>query len=139
MEEQISDFNSDEQISENKSRHGCVTAWLIFMIIANSFMALIYFFFSELVIQNSPVAISTTMILLLGFIGLLNAVFAVFLLKWKKWAFWGFAGTAVLTLVINLTIGLGVGSALAGLIGIAILYGILQIKSNDVSAWKNLE
>jgi len=79
------------------------------------------------------------MIILLGILSVVNAIFAVMLLQWKKIAFWGFIGTSIIVLIINLSIGLGIGQSLFGLVGIAVLYGILQIKKDNVTAWKNLE
>ena len=95
---------------EPKQRHGCVTAWLILMIIVNSFTAIIYLFASDFIIENTPTPPSENMMLILGTIGIGNLTFSVYLLKWKKWAFWGFAGTSILTLTLNISNGLGVGS-----------------------------
>lgn len=123
----------------NKQRHGCVTAWLILMIVANSLVALMYLLANDMIQENLPEPISDTMLYLLAVVGICNVVFAVFLFKWKKWAFWGYVGSAAAALAINLSAGLGVGQSLAGLLGIAVLYGILQIKQDGVSAWENLE
>ena len=131
--------NSDGNANVSGQRHGCVTAWLIFMIIINSLIAVIYLFASSFISNNSPIHISRTMIILLGVFCVINVAFAVMLLQWKKIAFWGFAGTGVVALIINLSIGMGIGQSLGGLIGVAILYGVLQIKKNGVTTWKNLE
>ena len=124
---------------ELRKRHGCVTAWLILMIILNSLVAILYLFGSEIVYKNSTSNISETGVLILGIIATGNLIFSVMLLKWKKWAFWGFTATSVITLSINVTNGHGVGTSLIGLIGVVVLYGILQIKKDEVSAWDNLE
>lgn len=124
---------------ETKERHGCVSAWLVLMIILNSLTACIYLLAGDWLAKNSQVKIPDNMRILLAVLGIANVIFAIFLFQWKKWAFWGFAATAVGALVINLNIGLGVGQSLFGLLGIAVLYGVLQIKKDDVSAWKNLE
>lgn len=132
-----------EQINENpnvsKQRHGCVTAWLVLMIIANSLTAIIYLFASEMITDNLPGNVSTPMIILLGIIGIANIVFSVMLFQWKKLGFWGFIITSIGALIINLSIGLGIGQSLFGLVGIAILYGVLQIKKDSITAWENLE
>lgn len=123
-----------------KQRHGCVTAWLVLLIIANAFASLFYLFFSDEVTKETP-DISTSMLLLLAFLGLSNVFFAAMLLRWKKMGFWGFVITSVAAFLLNLLIGLGVTQALLGLTGVFILYGILQIKKegSDTSAWSNLE
>ncbi|MGH3755135.1 MAG: hypothetical protein ACRDRP_21075 [Pseudonocardiaceae bacterium] len=56
-----------------------------------------------------------------------NVVCAIALFQWRKWGFYGFVATSVVGLVVNLAIGLNPVQALLGLVGIAILYGVLQI------------
>ncbi len=123
----------------NKQRHGCVTAWLILMIIANSFTAILYLFAGDTVSQNFPGGISNTMMILLGIIGIGNIIFSVLLFKWKKIGFWGFIFSSIVALAINLNIGISIGQSLFGLAGIAVLYGVLQIKKDTVTAWDNLD
>ena len=129
----------NEPKDELKQRHGCVTAWLILMIIANSFTAISYLVFKNLTSQTFPEGISEPMILTLSLISIGNIFFAVLLFKWRRIGFWGISATAIVTLFINLSLGISVGQSLLGLMGIAILYGVLQIKVDDVSAWENLE
>jgi len=131
--------NINENVDVTKQRHGCVTAWLILMIIANSLTAILYLFASEMITKNLPGDVSTPMIILLGIIGIGNVIFSVLLFQWKKFGFWGFIVTSIGALIINLTIGLGIGQSLFGLVGIAVLYGVLQIKKDNVTAWENLE
>ena len=135
--------NKMETIDENsntpKKRHGCVTAWLVLMIIANSITAILYLFASDMITKNFPGNVSTPMIILLGVIGIGNVIFSVLLFQWKKIGFWGFTITSICTLIINVSIGLGIGQSLIGLVGIAMLYGVLQIKNENVTTWENLE
>jgi hypothetical protein len=108
-----------------KKRGILLTGWLILMLIANSLTAISYFigssFFAEIL------AIPTWSLYTLGLLALFNVGFAIFLFNWKKWAFFGFCGTTVVTFVINLSIGLGLGS-ITGFLGIIILYLILRPK-----------
>lgn len=124
---------------ESKQRHGCVTAWLIFMIIANSITAVSYLFMGDMISQNLPNPIPQPLLLTLAVVAIVNLILAIMLFQWKKWAFWAFAGTTVIALIINLYLGLGIGTSMFGLAGIAILYGILQIKQDGVAAWDHLE
>ena len=124
---------------ETKQRHGCVTAWLILIIIFNSLSAILYLFAGEMVSENFPGGISDSMMILLAILGIGNVIFALLLFKWKKIGFWGFVATSIVTLFINLSIGLGIGQSLFGLVGIVILYFVLQIKKDDVTTWNNLE
>jgi len=128
----------NENTNTLKQRHGCVTAWLILMIIGNSFIAVAYLFATEFM-SDFMEGIPKTMIVLLGIFSIANVVFAVMLFRFKKFGFWGFVGTSIVVLVINLSADLGIGQSISGLIGIAILYGILQIKKDNVTTWENLE
>lgn len=125
--------------SNSKQRHGCVTAWLILMIIGNSLTAILYLFAGDLIAQNFPGGISKSMLILLAILGVGNVIFSILLFKWMKIGFWGFLATSIAVVVINLSIGLGILQSLFGLIGIAVLYGLLQMKKDNVSAWTNLE
>jgi hypothetical protein len=129
----------NEDVNVPKQRHGCVTTWLVFVIIINSLFAFVYLFANEFIINSLPNDVSTTMILLLGILCIANAIFAVMLFQWKKIGFWGFVASSIFVLIINLSIGIGIGQSVAGLLGIAIYYGVLQIKRDNVSAWDNLE
>ncbi|NPA37348.1 MAG: hypothetical protein GXO47_10920 [Chlorobi bacterium] len=131
--------NFNENTNTTKQRHGCVTAWLILMIIVNSAIALLYLFAGDKVAQNFPGGIPKSILILLAVTGILNVVFAILLFKWKKIGFWGFLITGTITAIINFSLGLGVFQSLFGLTGIVILYGILQIKKDNVPAWENLE
>ena len=132
-----------EEINETpvviKQRHGCVTAWLILMIVANSAVALVYLFASEFITKNLPGEVSNLMIIILAVIGVANVIFAILLFQWKKIGFWGTIVTSIATFGININIGLGIGQSLFGLIGLGILFAVLQIKEKEVSAWQNLE
>ncbi len=132
--EKLSDLTSN-----SKQRHGCVTAWLIFMIIANSLTAILYLFAGDMIAQNLPGGISNSMLVLLAILGVGNVIFSILLFKWMKIGFWGFLATSIAGLVVNLSIGLGIMQSLFGLVGITVLYGVLQIKKDNVSAWTNLE
>lgn len=116
---------------ENKQRHGCVTAWLILMIIANAVTSLSYLFLGENFTAELRVPIAI--------IGMVNVFFAVMLFLWKRWAFYGFLVMSLVIFVINLSMGYGIAQSLFGLVGMAILYMVLQIKQDNVSAWHQLK
>ena len=122
-----------------KQRHGCVTAWLILMIVVNSITAAAYLFLNNFITEILTVSSSSVIVILLGLISLANVFFSVLILQWKKTGFWGFCGTSIAALVINLYIGIEVYQSVLGLLGIAVLYAILQFRKNESSAWDNLE
>jgi hypothetical protein len=130
---------TNETTSAVKQRHGCVTAFLILMIVLNSIGALTYLFAGDTISKNIPGGVSDTMMISLAVLGVLNVVFAVMLYKWKRLGFWGFIITSMGAFAINMSIGLGIFQSISGLVGIVILFGVLQIKKDNISAWTNLE
>jgi len=131
--------NLNENTNNPKQRHGCVTAWLILIIIGSSLSALIYLFAEDMVAQSFPNGISSSMLILLALLGVGNVIFAILLFKWKKIGFWGIVLTNLIGVFVNLNVGLSIGQSLVGLLGLGILFGVLQIKKEDVSAWGNLD
>lgn len=127
--------HTNEHLNNAKQRHGCVTAWLILMIVVNSLMAI----FFTLLYVSEDFAGDDSVLFINVMLFIANIVFVIMLLQWKKLGFYGFFMTSMVTLVINIIItGLSM-HALAGLVSIAILYGILQIKKGGITAWENLE
>ena len=124
-------------MGDAKSRHGCLTAWLVLMIIMNSAGALMYLLGSEAIRQGYPNAPGWAFPVLLVFT-LFNLVCAIALYRWKKWGFWGFCASSVVALVMNLSIGLGIGLAIGGLVGVLLLYGVLHIGKEN-KGWPQLE
>ena len=118
----------ESQMLGQKRRHGCLTAYLIFGIIANAGLVLYY-----AVGGLAAFAIGAVFVVLLIF----NIICFVALFKWKKWAFWGFIVSAIAALCLNLYIGLGPVS-FSGLIGLAVLYGVLQI-GKESKGWPQLD
>lgn len=124
-------------MSESKQRHGCLTAFLILMIIANSASALGYFLAGD-VIQRSVPGIPAWSIPVLGILSLFNLACAVALFYWKRWGFYGFVVSSVTALVMNLYFGIDLVRSLSGLLGLVILYGVLQIGGQN-KGWSQLE
>jgi hypothetical protein len=124
---------------ERKGRHGCVTAWLIFMIVTNSFVVISYLFLRTLIQKNSPDSVPSWAFITLGVMGIANIIFAAALLRWKKWGFFGFVLTTLIAAGINLKVGTTVLQTLLGLAGVFVLYGILRITKDGVSTWDQLE
>ncbi len=120
-----------------KQRHGCLTAWLVLMIIANGFAALgtpLMVGSIQQTIPNFPAWVVWPIALL----AVLNLVFAVALFNWKKWGFFGFLGTSLAAFGLNIYATIGIAQAVFGLVGIAVLYGVLQI-GGQKSGWSQLE
>jgi len=56
-----------------------------------------------------------------------NVVLTIFIFRWKKWAFYAFCASAGVIFFVNLSIGVPLFGAVLGLVGPALLYGVLQI------------
>ena len=121
---------------QKKERHGCLTTYLVLAIIANSATALLYLFGAGAIKRATPNIPDWAFPVLIVLV-LFNLACAIALLRWKKWGFWGLVASAALTLVVNLTIGLGLSSAIVGL-GVILLYGILHIGKGN-KGWPQLD
>lgn len=129
----------DQITVDSKQRHGCVTAWLIFMIIVNALVSVVYLLATDLVVQSFGGPVPHSLIYLLGALGIANIICAVLLFQWRKVGFWGVVATYLGAFTINLIIGIDIFQSLIGLVGIAVLYIILHIKKKNVSSWESLE
>ena len=124
-------------MSEVKQRHGCLTAFLVVAIIGNAVAVLLYIFATGTVLQSFPGASPWTLVVL-AVVGILNIVCLIALFKWKKWGFYAALVFSFVTFAVNLVLGVGIIRAILGFIGIAILYGVLQI-GGPRKGWTQLE
>ncbi|PAX52567.1 hypothetical protein [Brunnivagina elsteri] len=129
----------------DKRRHGCLTAWLIFMIVANSLGLLgnAYFALNPKVYETTAVqqglrTIPSFTFLLLTCLSAFSIACAIALFKWKKWGFYGFLCVSVTAFVVNLSIGISLFQSLLGFVGVALLYGVLNIGEEN-KGWTQLE
>jgi hypothetical protein len=120
-----------------KERHGCLTAWLILVILGNAFVAVV----TPLAVipfrQTRP-EFPTWVVWPLALLAVLNVFYAIALFRWQKWGFYGLCFTAVLACALNLAAGTGIPLALLGLAGVVILYGVLQLGGAN-KAWTQLQ
>ena len=121
-----------------KQRHGCLTTYLVLAIIANSATALLYLLGREAIKRNSQQHIPDWAFPVLMAVCLFNLVCAIALFRWKKWGFWGLVASAAVALCVNIAIGLGPLAAIGGVIGVLLLYGVLQIGKEN-KGWSQLE
>ncbi len=118
-------------INTQPKRGGCLTTFLIFMLVVNLLVGIYYFAAGSSVAQALP-NMPAWVILLLGAIGIANFIFAIAIWKWKKWGMYGFASSAIITFLINATF-INVLSAIFGLVGVGILAFLLQ------QVWSQME
>lgn len=122
-----------------KKRHGCLTAWLIMMIIGNALGSFAYLILEPNVLANEDIIMTKEQMVLLGILGFINLSFAIGLWYWKKWAFYGFALSGFLMFITNLNMGMDFVSSALGMVGVMLLFSILQMKQGETSGWDNLE
>ena len=129
------------RMAEGKKRHGCLTAYLVLMIIANSALALIYLasMVSEDVRSNLPDGpkwLFPVSLVTASF----NLICSIALLRWKEWGFWGYCVSAAVSFVINLEVfgQRGFGQSILGLGGLFALYGVLHIGGEN-AGWSQLD
>ena len=120
---------------KNKQRHGCLTAWLIYLMIAYSAVSIIFFFHTD----KLPNKISENTTLLIGSIGILNTLFCFLLFKWVKLGFWGMVLTNLSMFIIQIINGYEISHSIFGIFCLITLYSLLQLRKNKVSGWDNLE
>jgi hypothetical protein len=125
-----------ENTPRQKSRHGCLTAYLILAIIVNAGVGFYYLIRANYLSQINNVPIS--FFITLAILGVTNIVCAIALFRWRKWGFWGFCVTTVIGLILNIILGLGVFSIVSSMISIGIMFGILQIGQGN-KGWPQLE
>lgn len=138
---------------EVKRRHAIVTAWLVLMI-AYNFLTFLGFHVIRLLSfvikiirqENSIEYLSRNFDIQMGLLGLVSTCKLVFLIillhQSKKWAFWAYLATGIVTIIINLDLinnGVEFGIFSIGLVSAVLLFGILQIKKEGVSAWEQLK
>jgi hypothetical protein len=118
-------------------RHGCFTAWLVLMLIANTATAISTPLMLSTIRQAAP-NVSAGSVAIIVTAAIANIVFAIALFKWRRWGFYGFIVTATVALITNLSIGLGIGQSIFGLIGIPLLYWVMNMGGAN-KAWQHLK
>ncbi len=106
-------------LTPQRKRGGCLTAFLVIMLIANPLTAISYLLNGEAFSRSLP-DMPGWAIPALGVIALANFVCAIGLWQWKKWGMYGFAGLSLITVFVN-AVSIGIGLALFGLLGVVIL------------------
>jgi hypothetical protein len=113
-----------------RKRGGCLTAWLILIMVGNAFGGIIWLLIGE------QYKLKPLEILLLVFISFAVSWFALVVLSWKKWGFYGILAAMVIITALNATSGAPLVNILAevarNLASVAILFALLR------PVWKNM-
>jgi hypothetical protein len=118
-------------------RHGFVTFWLWLMIIVNVFVVIFSFSNSDFL----AVAYNHNPILLVfgGLVSVLYCISAVLILKWIN-GFWLFLGGNIAMIFIMIGADFSfLQSIFLVAISAILLFGVLQLKKNNISTWDYLQ
>lgn len=118
-------------------RHGCLTAWLILMIVANAVTAVMTPL-SVSSIRQAGIAITPVGIAVVVVCAIANIICAIALFRWQRWGFYGFIVTSAIALLNNLSSGLGLGRSISGLVGLGLLFLVLHL-GGERKAWRRLK
>lgn len=106
-------------------RGGCLTAFLVLMMIANPLVGLFYILGGDLLRRGMPDAPRWALpVLAVG--AFVQFACAIGIWSWRRWGVYGSCAMALVALVVNFAIGLAPQSAIMGLLGPIIL--VLLVK-----------
>lgn len=117
---EIIDDNSQGQPVE---RGGCLSTFIILMIIGNALSIFLYLGMGEKLTRAAHLPAYTPVIMIV--FGMLNVVFAFMIYNWKKMGVYGLTVNSILILIANLMLGMGITS-FGGLIGLGILFALIN-------------
>jgi hypothetical protein len=120
-------------VSGHKKRHGCLTTYLITLFTLGLFNLWILYG-SLQSIEAMPVW--QRLFILISNVSAFIWIIALF--KWRKWGFWGWCFTVVSGIIYSLVDGDSIVGAFYPLVGLGILYGVLQIGGEN-KGWNQLE
>jgi len=112
----------------NKKRHGCVTTWLVMVLVITAVSI-----FANLA-EGFYYPWNIYFLMSVG-----QLVCVILMFNWKIIGFWGFVGIQLPAFFLNMSVGLETFDSLVGLLAPVILYAIMQIKRNNISAWDQLD
>lgn len=124
-------------MSEQIKRHGCLTAVLMLVIIANSATAAIFLLNSSLIKQNF-LGMPSWVLVVMGISTIFNLMCTVALFQWKKWGFWGLIISCIVALGVNFFIGFGIAQSLSCLVGVILLCAALHMGKEN-KGWAQLD
>lgn len=117
-------MNAEEQEPVKSKRSGCLTAFLILMLIVNPLTGLYYLFAGSTLKQSLP-TLPGWFIPVMAVLSILIFATAIGIWKWKRWGVYGFVVTSMAIFAVN-TIVIGVFNSSFGLIGVVILLFLIR-------------
>jgi hypothetical protein len=118
------------------SRPVLVTIWLLLVLTVNAVMTVVYVG-ASIRAGGNPLPVPPWFCMCMALSSSANVVSAMVLLKGRRWGFYLICANAGAGLILNLTAGVPLLNCPAGLLGIGILYGVLQL-GKPRSVWSQL-
>jgi ribosomal protein L40E len=119
-----------------KSRHGCLTTWLIFIIIVNAGFAILNLLKRDMLWEE--VAAPTWVVIFSVAMAVLTVVCAIALFRWQMWGFILFLFLAIVTCVVDVAVARNILAGIMAFIPVLVLYGVLHI-GRKINGWDQLE
>jgi hypothetical protein len=115
-------------MTEQRNRGGCLTAWLVLMILGATFAAISNFFLSDTMSGfSSGFKHGDQWVLIAwGVLALVQLVAAVALMLWKKWGFWAVVATAAGSLALQIYLGFPIYLYIYTFVGPLILFLLMK-------------
>ena len=134
--EKLNRMIAASNVTNQKKRHFFVTFWLGFIIFGSVIGLLLAILRSDYVnlFYNSHIAY-----IYIGIISLVVLISAVLILNWHIIGLWLMVASSAIVAFLMISWGYGITSVIfQSLVPLVVLWGILQLKKNGVSAWSYL-
>ena len=121
-----------------RQRHGFTSFWLIFCLVINIIATFVFIYtvesFREYTDMPDRIITFTIVLSVAGVSGF------IMLLCWKRAGFWVYTVASIISVIISSSMmNASFTDSLLGLAGIAILWGVLNIRRNGRTTWEQLD
>ena len=124
--------NDYDKQAVTKTRHGCLTVFLLLMILGNALIAILFALLSEDIDMSDELIVGQIII------SSLTLICAILIWKWRRIGFWGIVILAGLGFILSLITG-EIFEAFRNFVPVFFLWAALAKVKDGVSGWKNLE
>jgi hypothetical protein len=116
--------DANNEFAETRpERGGCLTAFLILMIIGNVLAVFLYLVMGEKIARTAHIPSYAPYIMIL--FGIVNIICAYLIYNFKRSGVYGIVISGAITLIVNLALGLG-PTSFGGIVGIIILVALVS-------------
>ena len=128
-------LSSDNMVK--RKRNSFLTLFLVLSLIAQVSTTVSY---QQLIFNEHPIFVYAPLrISVLFMIGVLDVLCNILILNWNKFGFYGALSFSLIFFCINISFEeISYLQSSYGIIGVLILYLLMQIKKNGVSAWGHI-